>query len=92
MLTAVRGQVTAVIRADLPRQRALASLLARELRDDGVAVRLVTRAPGRVATRRALAGVDPGGTLRDAEAIVSRRGSPPRRARRCRWCSDAWWR
>jgi hypothetical protein len=51
----------ALVRADLPAQRSLAALAAGELRAAGLRAKLATRAPGRVATRRALAGVDPGG-------------------------------
>ncbi|MFL5871185.1 MAG: transglycosylase SLT domain-containing protein [Solirubrobacterales bacterium] len=51
----------ALLRADLPGQRSLAALAARELRAAGLRTKVATRAPGRVAARRALAGVDPGG-------------------------------
>jgi hypothetical protein len=60
-LAVVHRPLTVVIRAELPRQRPLASLVARELRDGGCGVRLVTRPPGRIGSRRALAGIDPGG-------------------------------
>ena len=51
----------ALLRAELPEQRALAALAVGELRSAGLCVRIATRAPGRVASRRALAGIDPGG-------------------------------
>ena len=49
-----------VLRADLPGQRALAALAAIELLEAGLRVRVATRALGRVAARRALAGIEPG--------------------------------
>ncbi len=51
----------ALLRADVPAQRSLAALTAIELRAAGVPLRIATRAPGRIAARRALAGIDPGG-------------------------------
>jgi hypothetical protein len=61
----------ALIRADLPAQRALAALATIELRAAGLRVRVSTRAPGRVATRRALAGIEPGGeTGRRSERLA----------------------
>jgi hypothetical protein len=50
-----------LLRAELPRDRALAALVVGELRSRGLRARVATRALGRVAARRALAGVDPGG-------------------------------
>jgi soluble lytic murein transglycosylase-like protein len=50
-----------LIRAELPAQRALAALTTVESLDAGLPIRIATRAPGRVAGRRALAGIDPGG-------------------------------
>jgi hypothetical protein len=50
-----------LLRAELPRDRALAALVVGELRDRGLRARVATRALGRVAARRALAGVEPGG-------------------------------
>jgi hypothetical protein len=52
---------SAVLRADLPSQRSLAALAVGELRAAGVRTKIAGRAPGRVAARRALAGIDPGG-------------------------------
>jgi hypothetical protein len=73
-----RGPLTAVLRVDLPRQRALAALAARELRDEGVAVRLALSAPGRVGSRRALAGIEPGGEAgRRASRLAAGIGSRP---------------
>jgi Transglycosylase SLT domain/D-alanyl-D-alanine carboxypeptidase len=91
-LAAARGPLTVVIRAELPRQRPLASLLARELRYEGVAVRLATRAPGRIGARRALAGIDPGGeasrrACRLARGIGTRAMSP--RGQRVRLIAEA---
>jgi hypothetical protein len=53
----------AVVRADVPARRSLAALAAIDLRRGGLAAGLVTRAPGLVATRRAMAGIEPGGPL-----------------------------
>jgi Transglycosylase SLT domain/D-alanyl-D-alanine carboxypeptidase len=50
-----------VVRAELPRGRALAGLVAADLRRAGLAAGVVAQAPGLVATRRALAGIEPGG-------------------------------
>jgi D-alanyl-D-alanine carboxypeptidase/Putative Flp pilus-assembly TadE/G-like len=61
----------ALVRAELPAQRALAALAVAELRAAGLRVRVAPRAPGRVAARRALAGVDPGGeTSRRATGLA----------------------
>jgi Transglycosylase SLT domain/D-alanyl-D-alanine carboxypeptidase len=63
----------AVVRADPAAGRALAALVAIELRRAGMATGIVTRAPGLVASRRALAGIEPGGALgRRAERIAAR--------------------
>ena len=62
----------ALLRAELPEQRALAALAARELRADGLRVRITARAPGRVASRRALAGIDPGGEAGRRAARIAR--------------------
>lgn len=51
----------ALVRAELPAQRALCALAVREALACGLRVRVIARAPGRVASRRALAGIDPGG-------------------------------
>jgi soluble lytic murein transglycosylase-like protein len=51
----------AVLRADLPAQRPLAALAVIELREQRVPARVVARPLGRVASRRALAGLEVGG-------------------------------
>ena len=50
-----------LICAHLPAQRPLAALAVRELVAAGARARVVARPPGAVASRRALAGLDPGG-------------------------------
>ena len=61
-LEAKRPSPSAVlIRAELPAQRALAALTTVESLDAGLPIRIASRAPGRVAGRRALSGIDPGG-------------------------------
>jgi hypothetical protein len=47
--------------AELPADRALVALAVRELHDRGIRARVAGRPLGRVASRRALAGVEPGG-------------------------------
>ena len=73
--------------AELPRQRALAALAVRELRAAGVPVKIARRTPGRVAARRALAGIEPGGDAspraeRLAAALLRARGRRRRAGRR----------
>lgn len=81
----------AVIRAELPRDRALAALAVRDLRRRGLPVRVASRPLGWSAARRALAGIRFGGAeearlrrwaallLGAAEpAAAARRGRPPR--------------
>ena len=51
----------ALLRIDLPAERSLAALAVTDLRGLGMPVRIAGQAPGRVATRRALSGLDPGG-------------------------------
>ena len=61
-LEADRPAVSAVlIRAELPAQRALAALATIVSLGAGLPIRIATSAPGRVAGRRAVAGIDPGG-------------------------------
>ncbi len=55
------GASAGLVRADLPRERSLAALAVSELRERDLAVRIAPKPMGRVATRRALAGLDPGG-------------------------------
>ena len=62
----------ALLRAELPAQRSLAALAVVELRSAGIRVRVAPRAPGRVATRRALAGIDPGGDASRRAARLAR--------------------
>jgi hypothetical protein len=50
-----------LLRADLPEDRSLAALAVRELRHRGIRVKIAARPLGRVAARRALAGIEPGG-------------------------------
>ncbi len=74
------GVRAAVVRADLPHGRPLAGLVAIELRAGGLPAGIVTRAPGVVASRRAVAGIDPGGTLgARANRLVRRLLGPGRR-------------
>jgi Transglycosylase SLT domain/D-alanyl-D-alanine carboxypeptidase/Putative Flp pilus-assembly TadE/G-like len=50
-----------LMRAELPADRALAALAVRELHERGLRARVVSDPLGRVASRRALAGIEPGG-------------------------------
>jgi Transglycosylase SLT domain/D-alanyl-D-alanine carboxypeptidase len=50
-----------VLRADLPRDRSLAALWVRAVRERGFLARVVTRQLGRLAARRARAGIVPAG-------------------------------
>jgi transglycosylase-like protein with SLT domain/D-alanyl-D-alanine carboxypeptidase-like protein/putative Flp pilus-assembly TadE/G-like protein len=50
-----------LLRAELPADRPLTALAVRDLWQRGVRVRVVARPLGRIASRRALAGIDPGG-------------------------------
>ena len=72
---------SALIRAELPRDRALAALAVRDLRDRGLAVRVAGRPLGWGAARRALAGVRIGGAddarlRRWAAALLGSPGPP----------------
>jgi Transglycosylase SLT domain/D-alanyl-D-alanine carboxypeptidase len=53
--------VGALLRADLPDERALTAMAVIELCERRVPVRVASRSLGRVAARRALAGLEPGG-------------------------------
>jgi hypothetical protein len=55
------GADAALLRADLPAERPLVALAVGELRERGLPVRVASRALGRVASRRALAGLEVGG-------------------------------
>ena len=57
------GLAAAVVRGDAQQRRALTALVAIELLRRGTPTGVVTTTPGRVASRRALAGVEPGGAL-----------------------------
>jgi hypothetical protein len=61
-----------LMRADLPADRALAALAVRELHDRGLRAKVVSRPLGRVASRRALAGVEPGGAASGRAARLAR--------------------
>ena len=52
--------VAALLRADLPVDRSLTAMTVIELRARGVPVRVASRPLGRVAARRALAGLEAG--------------------------------
>ena len=56
---------------DLPQERSLGALIAAEMLSAGIAIKVTRVRPGLVASRRALAGVTPGGqTERYAERVV----------------------
>jgi hypothetical protein len=75
----------ALLRADLPAQRPLAALAVAELGAAGLRVRIASRPPGRVAARRALAGIDPGGdTSRRAVRLARGLAGRPRPQRPAR--------
>jgi len=61
-----------LVRAELPMQRSLAALAVAESRAGGLAIRIAPRAPGAVAGRRALAGIDPGGETATRSARIAR--------------------
>ncbi len=66
------GATAALLRAELPSQRALAALVVADLGGAGIRVRVATRAPGRVSARRALAGIDPGGAAAERSRRLAR--------------------
>jgi hypothetical protein len=55
------GASAGLLQAELPADRALVALAVRELHERGMRSRVAGRPLGRVAARRALAGMDPGG-------------------------------
>jgi len=55
------GARAGLMRADLPDNRAIAALAVGELHEHGLRAKLVSDPLGRVASRRALAGMEPGG-------------------------------
>jgi Transglycosylase SLT domain/D-alanyl-D-alanine carboxypeptidase len=57
----------------LPAERSLAALAAGELERRGLPARIATRAPGPLATRRALAGARPGGGQSESARRIARR-------------------
>lgn len=71
----------ALVRCRLPESRPLAALVAMELRERGVLVRIDRHGCGPLAARRALAGLDPGGVAgrrarRIAGAFLGAGGRP----------------
>jgi Transglycosylase SLT domain/D-alanyl-D-alanine carboxypeptidase len=69
-----------LLRADLPSDRPLAALAVAELRERRLAVRVASRPLGRVASRRAMAGLETGGAVarrvgRLARGLVGRTGA-----------------
>jgi hypothetical protein len=62
---------SALIRAELPADRHLAALAVGELRALGLRVKVASRPLGMVASRRALAGVDPGGAASQRAARLA---------------------
>jgi hypothetical protein len=71
----------ALLRADLPRDRSLAALAVIELRTRRIPARIASRPLGRVAARRALAGLEPGGAASRRMARLAR-GLAPMPAKR----------
>jgi Transglycosylase SLT domain/D-alanyl-D-alanine carboxypeptidase len=70
-----------LLRADLPTDRALAALAVAELRERRLTVRVAARPLGRVASRRAMAGLEAGGAAarrvgRLARGLVAGPGAP----------------
>jgi transglycosylase-like protein with SLT domain/D-alanyl-D-alanine carboxypeptidase-like protein len=70
-----------LLRADLPNDRPLAALAVAELRERRLAARVASQPLGRVASRRAMAGLETGGAVarrvgRLARGLVGRTGPP----------------
>jgi hypothetical protein len=70
-----------LLRADLPTDRALTALAVAELRERRLPVRVAARPLGRVASRRAVAGLEVGGAVarrvgRLARGLAGRAGAP----------------
>ena len=63
---------SALIRAELPADRALAALAVRELHARGLRAKVASRPLGIVASRRALAGIDPTGAASGRAARLAR--------------------
>jgi hypothetical protein len=72
------GAAGGLLQAELPADRALVALAVRELHERGMRARVAGRPLGRVAARRALAGMDPGGTASRRAARLARGLMPPR--------------
>ena len=75
------GHARGLLRADLPSDRPLAALAVAELRERRLAARVAPRPLGRVASRRAMAGLETGGAVarrvrRLARGLVGRTGAP----------------
>ncbi len=60
-----------LLRAELPAQRAVAALAVAEAGERGLRIRVATRAPGRVGSRRAMAGIEPGGEASQRAARIA---------------------
>ena len=71
-----------LVRADRGRHAHVCALLAAELRGRRVRHAIATRAPGMVASRRALAGIAPGGDAAYRAMRAARRLAGPRRRNR----------
>ena len=71
----------ALLRSDLPRDRSLAALMAIELHARRIPVRIASRPLGRVAARRALAGLESGGSTSRRMARLASGLAPRRRTR-----------
>jgi hypothetical protein len=61
-----------LLQADMPADRALVALAVRELHDRGLRAKVAGRPLGRVAARRALAGIEPGGAASRRAARFAR--------------------
>ena len=72
-----------LLRAELPAQRSVAALAVAEARERGLRIAVAARAPGRVGSRRALAGIDPGGDASRRATRIARKliGPTPSRGR-----------
>jgi Flp pilus assembly protein TadG len=68
----IPGPVAALLRADLPVDRSLTAITVIELRARGIPVRVASRPLGRVAARRALAGLEAGGAASQRSARLAR--------------------
>ncbi len=64
--------VAALLRADLPEDRSLTAMTVIELRAQRIPVRVASRSLGRVAARRALAGLEAGGASSQRSARLAR--------------------